>query len=82
MVGATTGAAAAGAVWVGGGEEGEEDGDMFGWSAMKRRAAVACLSRGEKRELSRAREASMLERVCLEDCRGGRVGEGVDESWR
>jgi hypothetical protein len=78
MFGEATGATEAGVICAGGGVDGEEEDDKFGWSAMKRRAAVACLTtRGERRGRIRAREASMLDRVVLEGCRGGRRSECV-----
>jgi hypothetical protein len=79
MLGEATGATEAGVICAGGSVDfGEEEGDKFGWSAMKRRAAVACLStRGERRGRIRAREASMLYRVVLEGCRGRRRSECV-----
>lgn len=60
VVGAVTGATGAGVCWPGREVDGQEDGDKFGWSAMERRAALACLARGERRGRIRAREASML----------------------
>jgi hypothetical protein len=77
-VDAATGATEARVGWAGGGVDGKEDGDKFGWSAMKRRAAVACLARGERRGSIRARDESMLARVGLEGCRDRRPGESVN----